>query len=274
MPQTKAGIQNLSAAEAAKLESTDPDYATRDLFEHIESGKEAVWDVMAQFIPVAAAQHYRFNIFDVTKVVCQKDYPLVPIGKMVLNRNPQNYFAETEQSAFAPAHLVPGIEPSPDRMLQARLFSYTDTHRHRLGPNYLQIPINCPYASKVTNHQRDGVAAVNGNGGAERNYGSNSYPKNLSNPAEVPQAALSAFKVEGTVGRFQHDHPNSDWEQPGIFWREVLNDQERRNLVENISGSLSGAKPATQARMIDVFTRVDKEYGRMVAEALKQKANL
>lgn len=138
--QTRAGIQNLSAAEANKLEATDPDYATRDLFDHLESGKEAVWDVYAQFIPAAA--NYKFNLFDVTKVVSQKDYPLVPLGKMVLNRNPQNYFAETEQAAFAPAHMVPGIEPSPDRMLQARLFSYTDTHRHRLGANYLQIPIN------------------------------------------------------------------------------------------------------------------------------------
>lgn len=134
--------------------------------------------------------------------------------------------------------------------------------------------VQCPYASKVTNHQRDGVAAVNGNGGAERNYGSNSYPKNLSNPAEVPGAAIAKFKAEGVVGRFQHDHPNSDWEQPGIFFREVLTAQERRNLVDNIVGSLSGAKAATQARMIDVFNRVDKDYGRMVAEGLKKMSNL
>lgn len=132
----------------------------------------------------------------------------------------------------------------------------------------------CPYASKVTNHQRDGVASVSGNGGSERNYGSNSYPKTLSNPAEVPAAAIARFKAEGVVGRFQHDHPNSDWEQPGIFFREVLSAQERRNLVDNIVSSLSGAKPHTQARMIDVFTRVDKDYGRMVSEALKKVSSL
>jgi catalase len=222
--------------------------------------------------------------------------------------------AEVEQAAFAPAHLVPGIEPSPDRMLQARLFSYTDTHRHRLGPNYLQIPINwsvrqcratccslawmesmcdrthqltcllwllrycvlslSPYASKVTNQQRDGVAVVNGNGGAAPNYFPNTHPKNLANPAEVPSAAIQRFKVNDTVGRYMHNHPNSDWEQPGIFFREVLNQGERVRLVENIVGSLSGARQEVQTRMIEVFTKVDRDYGRMVAEGLAKKSNL
>lgn len=133
-----------------------------------------------------------------------------------------------------------------------------DTHRHRLGPNYLQIPINCPYASRVTNQQRDGVAAVNGNGGSAPNYYPNTHPKSLSNPEVVPSAALSKFHVSGVVGRYTHDHPNSDWEQPGIFWREVLDAPARERLVNNIVGSLSGARKETQQRMIDVFTRVDK----------------
>lgn len=272
--RTTAGVRNLSAEQAAKLESTDPDYATRDLFDHLASGKEAVWEVSAQFMPVAAADNYKYNVFDLTKVISHKDYPRIPIGRLVLNRNPQNYFAEVEQSAFAPAHLVPGIEPSPDRMLQARLFSYTDTHRHRLGANYLQIPINCPYASKVTNQQRDGVFAVTGNGGNAPNYYPNTHTKTLSNPEVVPSAAIQRFSVQGVVGRFTHDHPNSDWEQPGEFFRRVLDAPARERLVANIVGSLSGARKETQQRMIDVFTRVDKDYGRMVAEGLAKKANL
>jgi len=179
-----------------------------------------------------------------------------------------------DQAAFAPAHLVPGIEPSPDRMLQARLFSYTDTHRHRLGANYLQIPINCPYASRVTNHQRDGAMAVNGNGGAAPNYAPNTRPKNLSNPAEVPAAAIAPFTVNGRAGRFAHDHPNSDFEQPGEFFRRVLDAPARRRLVDNICGSLSGARKEVQQRMLAVFAAVDPEFGRMAAETLATKANL
>lgn len=272
--KTAAGVKNLSASEAGRLEGADPDYATRDLFEHIASGKEAVWNVHAQFIPYEEGLNYRFNIFDVTKVVPHGDYPLQPIGRLVLNRNPQNYFAEVEQSAFAPAHLVPGIEPSPDRMLQGRLFSYVDTHRHRLGPNYLQIPINCPYTTKVTNQQRDGVAVVNGNGGASPNYFPNTHPKTLSNPAEVPQAALAPFSSAGVVGRSAQQHANSDFEQPGIFFRQVLSQQERQNLVDNIVGSLSGARKEVQQRMVEIFTRCDVNYGKMVAEGLSKKANL
>jgi len=272
--KTAAGIKNLTSEEAQKLEATDPDYATRDLFEHIASGKEAVWNVSAQFIPVGAEANLKYNIFDITKVVPHGDFPLTPIGRLVLNRNPQNYFAEVEQAAFAPAHLVPGIEPSPDRMLQGRLFSYVDTHRHRLGPNFMQIPINCPYASRVTNQQRDGSMAVNGNGGAAPNYYPNTHAKSLSNPEVQPSAAIQKFHVSGQVGRFTHDHPGSDWEQPGIFWRQVLDAPARERLVQNIVGSLSQARKETQQRMIDVFTRVDKNYGAAVAAALAKKANL
>ena len=114
---------------------------------------------------VRQTKSYKWNIFDVTKVVPKGDYPLIKIGKLVLNRQPENYFAETEQSAFSPGHLVPGMEPSVDKMLQGRLFSYPDTHRHRLGANYEQIPINCPYRAKSVNTQRDGPMRVDKNGG-------------------------------------------------------------------------------------------------------------
>lgn len=163
--RTKSGIKNFTAEQADALKGPEPDYATKDLFNHIESGKTAEWSLFIQAMPEVDALKYRFNIFDVTKIISQKDYPLIPIGEMVLNKNPLNYFADTEQAAFSPGHLVPGMEPSFDKMLQGRLFSYPDTHRHRLGANYEQIPINCPYRANTHNIYRDGPMNVNGNQG-------------------------------------------------------------------------------------------------------------
>lgn len=162
--KTLSGIKTLSAKQANDL-MTDPDYAQRDLVNHLDAGKTAEWQLSIQAIPERDGFNYRWNLFDVTKVVPHGDYPLIPIGKLVLNRNVDNYFAETEQSAFSPGHLVPGMEPSLDKMLQGRLFSYPDTHRHRLGANYDMIPINCPYRAKVANTQRDGPMRVDKNGG-------------------------------------------------------------------------------------------------------------
>jgi len=138
-------------------------------------------------MPEKDAANYRFDVFDITKVWPHSDYPLHKVGKMTLNRNPENYHAETEQSAFSPSHLVPGIEPSNDKMLQGRLFSYPDTHRHRLGKNYEQIPINCPYRARVAAYVRDGAAVVNGNYGGAANY----EPNTSNGPKEDPTKAWS-----------------------------------------------------------------------------------
>jgi len=162
--KTRSGIKNLTREEAGKLQA-DADYATRDLQTHLDAGKTAEWDLKIQVIPEIDGFGYKWNIFDVTKVVPHSDYPLIPVGKLVINRYVDNYFAETEQVAFSPGHLVPGMEPSLDKMLQGRLFSYPDTHRHRLGANYDQIPINCPYRAKVHNGQRDGPMRIDKNGG-------------------------------------------------------------------------------------------------------------
>ena len=162
--KTRSGIKNLSKEKAQEL-GADPDYACRDLINHIDDGGTAEWDVKIQAIPEKEGLNYKWNIFDVTKVVPHADYPLIDVGKLVLNRNPENYFAEVEQVAYSPGHLVPGMEPSMDKMLQGRLFSYPDTHRHRLGVNYEQIPINCPYRAKVANVNRDGPMRMDSNAG-------------------------------------------------------------------------------------------------------------
>ena len=162
--KTKSGIKNFTNQQAEDLKG-DVDYATRDLMEHLDSKKTVEWDTFVQVIPEMDGYGYKWNIFDVTKVIPHGDYPLIPVGKLVINRYVDNYFAETEQSAFSPGHLVPGMEPSLDKMLQGRLFSYPDTHRHRLGANYDLIPINCPYRAKVANGQRDGPMRTDKNGG-------------------------------------------------------------------------------------------------------------
>lgn len=163
--KTDQGIKNLPVEEAGRLAQEDPDYGLRDLFNAIANGNYPSWTFYIQVMTFKEAETFPFNPFDLTKVWPHKDYPLIPVGKLVLNKNPVNYFAEVEQMAFDPSNMPPGIEPSPDKMLQGRLFAYPDTHRHRLGPNYLQIPVNCPYRARVANYQRDGPMCIHDNQG-------------------------------------------------------------------------------------------------------------
>lgn len=172
----------------------DKDFSTSDLYNAIAANNFPSWTWYVQLMPEKDAENYRFDILDITKVWPHSDYPLVKVGKMTLNRNPENYHAEVEQSAFTPSHLVPGIEPSNDKMLQGRLFSYPDTHRYRLGKNYNQIPINCPYRARVESLVRDGAATVNGNYGGVVNYEPNSHPGSAK---EDPSAAWAKFPVTG-----------------------------------------------------------------------------
>lgn len=169
----------MPTSKADELAGSDPDYSIRDLYNAIAKGEFPSWDLKIQIMTEEQAEKAKFNPFDVTKVWSQKEYPLIPVGKLTLDRNPNNYFAEVEQIAFAPSHLVPGIEASQDKMLQGRLFSYADTHRHRLGPNYLQLPVNCPYRVSVKNYQRDGPATYNDNQGGAPNYYPNSFEGKL-----------------------------------------------------------------------------------------------
>src|SRR4029079_17913585 len=187
-------IANLTSEEAAAIAAKDPDNSTRDLFQHIKGGGIAAWKAFVQIMPYEDAETYRYDPFDVTKVWRYKDYPLIPIGRLVLDRNPQNFFAEIEQAAFSPANFVPGIEPSPDKLLQGRLFSYPDTQRHRLRANYALIPVNCPHANVArANYQRDGLMRVDSNGGAEANYS----PNGRGGPADSPRQTEAAIALEG-----------------------------------------------------------------------------
>ncbi|KAI8060087.1 catalase [Gongronella butleri] len=267
--KTDQGIKNFKAAEATKLAGESPDYATADLFQAIERGEAPSWSVYVQVMDAKDAKKYRFNPFDVTKVWPHKDYPLQPVGRMVLNRNPENYFAEVEQAAFSPSHTVPGIAPSPDRMLQGRLFSYPDTHRHRLGANYAQIPINQPQ-NRVANHQRDGAMAVNGNGGSAPNYEPNSFGGPYQ--TNVANTLYYADPIEGVAGRHPYSLEDVDFVQAGNLYR-LMPAEEKTDLVNNIAGHLKNAKKHIRDRQIAHFKRADPEYGQRVEATILQLSN-
>jgi catalase len=261
--KTEQGIQNLTLAEATKMKGEDPDHATRDLFQAIERKEFPSWRLEMQIMTPEQAKEYRFDPFDITKVWFHADVPPITIGRMVLDRNPQNYFAEVEQAAFSPANFVPGIAASPDKMLQGRLFSYHDTHIHRLGPNYHLLPINRPKAA-VNYYQRDGFMNFSDNGGGSPNY----YPNSFGGPEPDPDAGEPPFEVSGEAGRHPYTHPNDDFFQAGELYRRVMTDEDRNHLIGNITAHLGNAQKRIQLRQAAVFYKADPEYGSRVAEGL------
>uniref|UniRef100_A0A674HLI6 Catalase n=1 Tax=Taeniopygia guttata TaxID=59729 RepID=A0A674HLI6_TAEGU len=261
--KTDQGIKNLSVEEAGRLASTDPDYAIRDLYNAIAKGNYPSWSFYIQVMTFEEAEKFPFNPFDVTKVWPHADYPLIPVGKLVLNRNPVNYFAEVEQMAYDPSNMPPGIEPSPDKMLQGRLFSYPDTHRHRLGPNYLQIPVNCPFRARVANYQRDGPMTVSDNQGGAPNY----YPNSFSGPENQPQLKESHMFASGDVQRFNSANEDNVT-QVREFYLKVLNEEERQRLCKNIADHLKDAQLFIQKRAVKNFTDVHPSYGASIQALL------
>lgn len=263
--KTEQGIQNLTREEAEVMKGKDPDHATRDLFEAIARGDYPSWRLEMQIMTPEQAESYRFDPFDITKVWPHADFPPITVGRMVLNRNPENYFAEVEQSAFSPGNLVPGIAASSDKMLQARLFSYHDTHRHRLGPNYHLLPVNSAKACPMRNYQRDGFMRFDANGGGSANY----YPNSFGGPEPDPKAAEPSFEVSGRAMRRPYTHPNDDFVQAGDLYRKVMTDTDRDHLIGNIVSHLGGAQKRIQLRQTALFFKADPDYGSRVAEGLE-----
>ena len=262
--KTEQGAHNFTRDEAQAMIAADRDHATRDLFDSIKKGEFPAWKVMIQVMPPKDAAAYRFDPFDVTKVLPHGDYPLIPVGRMVLDRNPENYFAEVEQSAFSPGDLVPGFALAPDKMLQARSVFYHDAHLHRLGPNYDLLPINAPKAARA-NYQRDGAMRTDANGGPGPNY----YPNTFGGPAPDPKAGEPAFDFSGEIGRRPYPKTEDDFVQPGNLYRKVMDDVAREHLVGNIVAHIGGAQKRIQLRQTALFYKADKEYGTRVAGGLK-----
>ena len=264
--KTDQGIKTFTGSEAAEMGKTSKDYSTMDLFNSIEKGQYPSWTWYAQIMPIADADNYRFDVYDLTKIWPHSDYPLQKIGKLVLNKNPENFHAETEQSAFAPAHMVPGIEPSNCKMLQGRLVNYPDTHRHRLGPNYDQIPINCPYRARMGNYNtRDGFMTVNGGNGSAPNYEPNSVS---GTPVQNATYAWATEQLNGKAGRYPFQHPNTNYEQPRALFNNVFDDAMREKVMDNISGGLGQCRRDIQERVLPHFFKIDPKYGAGIAKRI------
>jgi catalase len=260
--RTHQGIKNLTDAEAEAIVGKDRESHQRDLFEAIENGDYPKWTLYVQVMPEKEASQVPYNPFDLTKVWPHKDYPLIEVGVMELNRNPENFFAEVEQSAFNPAAVVPGISFSPDKMLQARLFSYGDAQRYRLGVNHHQIPVNapkCPFHS----YHRDGAMRVDGNHGSRIGYEPNSYGQ----WQEQPDYREPPLSIEGAADHWNHREDTDYYSQVGNLFRLMTVDEQQR-LFENTARSIGGAPREIQERHIANCTQADPAYGTGVAKAL------
>ncbi|MCB5188519.1 catalase [Methylobacillus caricis] len=271
--KSNQGIKTITGDEAAKLPAHG---AQQDLVAAIERGEFPSWSVKVQIMTEAEARQYKINPFDLTKIWPHKDYPLIEIGQLELNRNVDNYFAETEQSAFAPSNLVPGIAASPDKMLQARLLAYQDAHRYRVGVNANQLPVNasrCP----VHHYQRDGAMAggcpVTGHGAASSDLASvpNFYPNDSqTSPSPTPQYAPPPMPMLENAWIGYHDQSDEDYySQPGDLFR-LMNPGQQQQLFNNIAGGLSQANASIQERMLAQLAKVDPAYAEGVRQAISR----
>jgi catalase len=263
------GIRNLMDDEAAVLVGGDRESAQRDLYDAIERGEYPRWRVCVQVMTQEQADNFHWNPFDLTKVWPHGDFPLLEVGILELNRNPQNYFAEVEQAAFKPSALVPGIGPSPDKMLQARLMSYADTHLYRLGANHHQIPVNQPKCP-VHNYIRDGQS-THGCYGAATNYWPNSVQGAPLPNADYADPAWSLGQV--IVDRFDSTVDHDDYTQAGNLYR-MFDEAHRDRLATRIASGLGQAREAVQHRMVAHFLKADEDYGNRIAKKLGLSAEV
>jgi catalase len=270
--KTDQGIKCLTAEDAARIAGENPDHHQSDLLRAIDRAEYPSWTLKMQIMPATAATKYRFNPFDVTKVWPHRDYPLITVGRIVLNRNPENYFAEVEQAAFNPAHFVPGIGPSPDKMLQGRLFSYGDTHRYRLGANHMQLPVNRPHAAEARNYSRDGAMRSDDNHGREKNYEPNSF----GGPQQIGEPLWAPIEVAGSTGNHAPEHhlDDNDFVQAGDLYR-LMTEEEKQRLIENIGASLSRVtREDIVERSVAHFRTADRELGDRLARAIAKLRNV
>lgn len=261
--KSQQGIENLSDEQAEALVGKDRESHQRDLYDSIEAGNFPRWDLKVQIMPEAEANNYHIHPFDLTKVWPHEDYPLMEVGVLELNRNPDNYHAEVEQSAFSPANVVPGIGFSPDKMLQGRLFSYGDAQRYRLGVNHHQIPVNAPRCP-VHSYHRDGAMRVDSNHGGRKGY----EPNSLGEWQQQDQYREPALSLQGEAYNWDYREDDDDYfSQPGKLFR-LMSSEQQQLLFENTARSIAGASVEVQRRHIANCSQADAQYGLGVAAAL------
>ena len=260
--KTQQGHQTNTNEAAAEIIGTDRESHQHDLYDAIENGNFPRWDLKVQIMTEAQANQTDFNPFDLTKVWPHGAFPLIDVGTLELNRNPENYFAEVEQAAFTPANVVPGIGHSPDKVLQMRILSYGDAQRYRVGANHQALPVNAPRCP-VHNYQRDGAMRFDGNGGGAVNYEPNSF----DGPADNTAYNEPPLDVGDVADRFDHRDGNDDFSQAGDLFQLMSADEQNR-LMETIVGAMAGVPEEIQRRQLGYFLKAHPAYGAGVAERL------
>ena len=257
--KTMQGIKNWTNAEAAEKIANDRETHQRDLYEAIQRGDFPKWKFFVQLMPESDVGKHWYSPFDLTKVWPHKDYPLIEVGILELNRNPENYFAEVEQAALSPANIVPGVGHSPDKMLQARIFSYADAHRYRVGVNAAQLSVNKPRCSVNTYHA-DGAMRLTGKPDPDAYYEPNSF----NGPAQDPSVKEPPLKLSGTADRYSHREGNDDYRQAGDLFR-LMSAAQKERLFDNIKAAMQGVPMEIVKRQVAHFYRADPDYGSGVA---------
>jgi catalase len=268
--KTDQGIEFFTQDEGDQMAAMDTDHHLRDLHDAIARGEYPSWTLEMQIMPFDDAPGYRFNPFDLTKVWPHSDYPPIAVGTMVLDRNPANYHTDIELAAFEPSNLVPGIGPSPDKMLLGRLFSYPDTHRYRIGPNYMQLPVNRP-KSPVHSYAKDGPMRYDNNGD-QPVYAPNSYGGPAADTAQYGD--IAGWHVAGDMVRAAAElhADDDDFGQAHTMVRDVMDDAARDRLVDNIVGHLlNGVSEPVLARAFEYWRNVDKETGDRIEQGVRSK---
>ena len=266
--KTLQGIKTLTNDDAAKIAGVDLDHHRRDLHAAIELGQFPRWKVQVQIMAEKDAQTYAIHPFDLTKVWPHRHHPPVDVGIIELDRNPRNYFAEVEQAAFEPGNMPPGMDASPDKMLQARLLSYPDAHRYRIGINYAALPINKPHCLVNTYH-RDGQTRFDTNGGGSVNY----QPNSFGGPVDDPRRQEPALRIEGNADRYDHHAGNEDYRQAGNLYR-LMTTHQKSQLIGNLVSALETVPRFIQERQVVHFYGADPEYGGRVADCLNIGAGI
>ena len=270
--EPKQGARNLTQSQAEEIQGKNFNHATQDLYDAIAKGDFPEWELCVQILSDDEHPELDFDPLDDTKLWPADKFPFLPVGKMTLNKNPENYFAEVEQSAFGTGVLVDGLDFSDDKMLQGRTFSYSDTQRYRVGSNYLQLPINAP-KSKVATNLRDGQMAYSVDLPKGANPHVNYEPSNLNGLKEAqPAGKPYEPQYHAKLVRAKIDRQNN-FAQAGDRYR-TFEDWEREDLITNLVSTLAPVEKVVQDKMIDLFTQCDADYGRRVAEGLKAAANM
>ena len=262
--KTAQGIENLTTDEAGHLASSNPDHHREHLFNLIENDGKPKWTVKVQVMPESDAETYEINPFDLTKVWPHKDYPLIEVGELELNRNPANHFAEVEQAAFSPGNMPPGIGASPDRMLQARMQAYPDAQRYRVGVNHGALDVNKPRCP-VHHYHRDGQGRFDGNGANTQVY----QPNSFNTPADDASYAEPALKISGNGARHPHQEEAEHFKQVRQLFKLMNNDEQQR-LINNIAAAMYSVPIEIQARQVELFSKVDPDLGMRIHAELNR----